>query len=519
MPVQRWLSVAAVAMTSLFAVAGCGDGTPATPPPVLTTLSVTLANATLLPGQTATAIATGLDQNGASIAVGALTWSSSANNIATVGAGGDVTAVATGSAQITATSTSGRSGSAQVTVLPAPVASVRIAPAVSSILLGASQQLTATTLDAAGATLTGRTVTWTSSDPTRATVSVAGLVTGVATGTTTVTATSEGRSATLALTVLPVPVATVTLSPTQATLRVGETQQFSATTRDASGNLLAGRPVTWTTSDPTRATVSALGVATAVAVGAATITATSEGRSASVVVTVSGPALPVCSILRPIVVGQTINSTLATADCRLPDGSFTQKYELLLTAPTAVQIDMTSSVVDSYLFLQDAADGAILEENDDDGGQMNARIARLLPAGRYIIYANTFEADEVGAYQLSVTLATAGCFTTTPLVVPSTITGALTTTSCRLSDGTYVHRYEINVATAATHQITLTSTAFDAYLAIFSAAGALLAENDDGAGGTNARLSLALQPGRYIVFATSFGPGEVGAFSLDVRVP
>ncbi len=519
MPVKRWLSIAAVAMATLGTVAGCGDSGPDTPPAVLTTLNVSVATPTLLPGQSTAASANGLDQNGAVIAVGVVTWSSSANSIATVGTGGEVTAVATGSAQITATSISGRSGNAQVTVLPTPVAAVRIGPAVSSLVVGATQQLVATALDANGAALSGRTVTWTSSDATRATVSVAGLVTGVAIGATTVTATSEGRSGTTAITVIPVPVAAITLSPAQASVIVGGTQQFTATTRDAAGNVLQGRTVTWASLDPSRVSISASGIATGVAVGVVDITASSEGRSASVPVTVSGPRLPACDVVRPIVVGQTFNSTLTAADCRLPDGSFTQKYELQLTAPTAVQIDMTSSIVDAYLLLQDAVSGTILEENDDDGGQTNARIARLLPAGRYIIYANTFDADEVGAFQLSVTPATAGCFSATPLQVPSTVNGALSTASCRLPDGTFANRYELNVVTAATYQITLSSTVFDAYLAVFTVAGTLQGENDDGAGGTNARLTLALPPGRYIVLATSFGPGEVGAFALDVRVP
>ena len=54
----------------------------------------------------------------------------------------------------------------------------------------------------------------------------------------------------------PEPVASVSVSPSSATIRVGETLRLSATARDASGNSLAGRPITWSTSSAAVATVA-----------------------------------------------------------------------------------------------------------------------------------------------------------------------------------------------------------------------------------------------------------------------
>jgi trimeric autotransporter adhesin len=76
---------------------------------------------------------------------------------------------------------------------PAPVSSVSVDPSSASLLVGATQTLTATPKDAAGNVLTGRTVAWSSSDQSIATVSSGGLVTAVAAGSTTITATSEGK--------------------------------------------------------------------------------------------------------------------------------------------------------------------------------------------------------------------------------------------------------------------------------------------------------------------------------------
>lgn len=91
-------------------------------------------------------------------------------------------------------------GACSESTLPLPpVATVRVTVASDSVLVGDSLQLTATTLDAQSRVLTGRTVTWTSSDTTVAKVSAAGLVHGVSAGSVTITAASEGRAGTAAL--------------------------------------------------------------------------------------------------------------------------------------------------------------------------------------------------------------------------------------------------------------------------------------------------------------------------------
>src|SRR3989454_3268695 len=87
-----------------------------------------------------------------------------------------------------------------------------------------------------------------------------------------------------------VPVASVTVSPAVASVALGQTVQLTATPRDSQGNGLAGRVVAWSTSDASVATVSGSGLVAAVAVGGATITATSEGKSAGAAITVTTPS-------------------------------------------------------------------------------------------------------------------------------------------------------------------------------------------------------------------------------------
>ncbi len=133
-----------------------------------------------------------------------VTWSSSDVSVAIVNGSGLVTGVAAGTAAITVTS-EGRNGTATVTALPppppAPVASVIVSPASSSLQVGGTVQLLATLQDANGGVLSGRVVTWMSSDGSVAIVNGSGLVTAVAPGQATITATSEGKSGSAAITV------------------------------------------------------------------------------------------------------------------------------------------------------------------------------------------------------------------------------------------------------------------------------------------------------------------------------
>src|SRR5947208_3600903 len=172
-----------------------------------------------------------------------------------------------------------------------PVASVTVSPASVSVLQGQTVQLTATPRDASGNPLTGRVITWQSSNSAIASVNGSGLVTGVGRGgPVTLTARSEGKSATASVTVTVAPVASVTVSPASASVPAGQTVQLSATLRDANGNILTGRSVTWASNNTSVATVTGTGLVTGKVAGSATITATSEGQNGTAAITVTPSA-------------------------------------------------------------------------------------------------------------------------------------------------------------------------------------------------------------------------------------
>jgi len=259
----------------------------------VTSVTVTPASASIIVGGTGQLSAVAKDSAGNTLNGRVVTWSSSTAAVATVSGNGLVTGVTPGSVTVTATS-EGKSGTAAVTISVVPVASVTVSPAAANFAVSSTQQLSAVTKDSAGNTLTGRIVTWASSNAAVATVNGSGLVTGVTAGSATITATSEGKSGSASVTVLIVPVATVTVSPASANIAVGATRQLSAVTKDSAGSTLTGRVITWATSNTAVATVNGSGLVTGVAAGSATITATSEGKSGSSAVTVL--IVPVASV-------------------------------------------------------------------------------------------------------------------------------------------------------------------------------------------------------------------------------
>jgi alpha-tubulin suppressor-like RCC1 family protein/uncharacterized protein YjdB len=278
-------------------------------------LAVTGGGKAIDPGQTLDLGATVKDAKGNVLSDRTVVWSSADPRIATVSSSGVVTGIGAGQTVITASS-EGKSGEARVTVnrpreiekppVPVPVAVAvakvaLIAPANPSVTVGEVLRLSAQPTDGEGNALPDRQVAWKSSDEAVARVANDGGVTGVSRGSATISASAEGKSASIRISVVEatVPVSAVMLSTGPRTLKVGESAPWAATARDAKGKELPDRAVTWSSSAPRIATVDGRGVITAVAVGTAEILATSEGKTASAPISITGA--PVAVVTPPVV--------------------------------------------------------------------------------------------------------------------------------------------------------------------------------------------------------------------------
>ena len=133
-----------------------------------------------------------VDAGGTPVTIPGLAWRSLETAVVQVDGTGRATAMAPGTARIVV-ETAARADTATLEVRQ-DVATVTVTPAPTSVQVGASVQLTATLRDPNSHPVTGRAITWASGNPSVATVTGSGLVTGVVAGTATITATSEGTA-------------------------------------------------------------------------------------------------------------------------------------------------------------------------------------------------------------------------------------------------------------------------------------------------------------------------------------
>jgi uncharacterized protein YjdB len=238
-------------------------------------------------GGTVQLSATALDANGTPMTGQSFTWASSNEAIGTV-SNGVVSGVAPGTAMISATA-GGKRGEMQITVTSVPVASVTISPDTATLIVGGTRQLSALVRDAAGGTLSGRTVTWSSSDNTKATVSNTGQVTAVAVGTATITAASEGRQGQATITVVVPAASRVVINPLFATLDVGQNTTLAASILNQAGQPIQGATATWSSLNTNIATVdAATGRVSAAATGQVRIVAQSGAAADTALLMVLG---------------------------------------------------------------------------------------------------------------------------------------------------------------------------------------------------------------------------------------
>jgi hypothetical protein len=252
----RWSS--ALLLTGALAFAACGDSP--TPPqgPVVASIGVEPSAPDMLVGGTVQLTATARDAAGVPITGRTVSWNSENLSVATVSTGGSVNAVAPGTARITA-SVDGQVGAATVTVTLPAVASVTVTPVDPTIGLGGSVQLTATLRDANNTVLTGRTVTWSSTQEGTASVDGNGVVRGHAPGSVIITAAAGGVTGTTQVVVTSTPAVIITgVSP--ATIQEGQSATITGTgfSADAHANtvLIDDVPATVTAATATSLTIT-----------------------------------------------------------------------------------------------------------------------------------------------------------------------------------------------------------------------------------------------------------------------
>ncbi|HEU0298424.1 MAG TPA: hypothetical protein VFR37_03200 [Longimicrobium sp.] len=427
-------------------------------------------------------------------------------------------------AAVAATSQTGIAGAA-VAQAPAvrvndqtgqPLAGVSVDFAVTAG--GGTVGVTSATTDAGGIATSGSWTLGPAAGQNAVTATVAGLA------PVQFTATAQAR--------VPGSITPVTATTQTGTAGAAVAQAPAVRVNDQLGEPLAGASVDFAvtagggTVGTASATTDAGGVATSGSwvlgpvAGQNTVTATVAGLAPVVFTATSSPAQDPCTVAAPYTPLTTVGAALTSADCRVSGGYYVDFYETTFASARAVTFRMSSSQVNAWLEVY-GADGDILAFNDDAATGTSAEVNLFAPAGGYFLAATTRDPGELGSYQLSSSAlgGAAGC--NEYWVVPGiNLSGGVASTDC-VTSGYYSDLYFLVLQPGQQITVRLESTAFDAVLELYDAiSGELVAENDDGAGGTNAQLVYtATETSIFGINATTWAPGSTGAYTLIVSSP
>ena len=236
--------------------------------------------------------------------------------------------------------------------------------------------------------------------------------------------------------------------------------------------------------------------------------------------------VPTTAEANEIRIGEMATGTLAESDqIDDEDDTFYDTWSYRGRAGQRLVVEMQSSAFDTHLSFgrMEGGELSVLASNDDVGeGNTNSRLRVRLPAdGEYVVRASSLGAEQTGAYTLHVLERTGQPAPPRAIEAGQTVQGELSDEDDVMEDNSF-YDYWIYTARAGERlRITMSSEAFDTFLAIGRLDGESfeeVASNDDGPDGTNSQIEVTLpQAGRYHIRANSLNGGNTGAYTLRVE--
>lgn len=416
-----------------------------------------------------------------------------------------------------------------------------------TVAVGGTLQLTALPRDINGAVVAGATIAYTSDSVQLATVSAAGIVSGVAVGEVRITATVGSVTATILLTVVPPPCAI------NSTLPLLTLPQTVTGTLDGSDCILAeisnseGYRFTLAGAGTIHLRVVSPSASTAAVVtnGAGQIlggvASDGGGDTASVVVQLTAGTYYAWAMVEPgfsgtytmiaqlaqlctpanssgsVALGASVAGTISPAACL---GAASGRPTWIRSFDVAALDTIAISVKGSGFTPQ----GVVLNSDFDQYAELNAVssdsavvVDFFVPGTYYVLVSNTAGGGGDLTLALSDGEIVACAAPTDTIALPGNVTGELSSTDCRVQTHYFADLYYLEVPTTQLLEINLGSNDFDAFLTLKTIGGSLVAQNDDANENTlNSRIRTTVQAGQYIVEASSFDPGSVGDYTLTV---
>ena len=302
----------------------------------------------------------------------------------------------------------------------------------------------------------------------------------------------------------------------------------SVKVRDQNGVALGGASVTFAVTagggSVTGATVvtNSDGVATVGSwkVGSAEGRNTLLATSGNLSVTFTASSTDPCVISATHPIGGTSSGELTTSDCMFGDGSFIDLVGTVLTTPGTYTFSQSSPQFDTYLVLYDG-NGNPIGFNDDFGASTDSKLKAILPAGNFVLGANSFDSSAVGPYTLTSALD-GGSVTNCEIVFVVrgiTTNQTLESTDCPRTGGSYGDQFVIYVLGGQPVTVSMSSSAVDAYLVVFDTNGLVLVNNDN-KDPTTKDAQVTFTPaltGFYGIVASSANAGATGAYTVVIQ--
>jgi hypothetical protein len=228
-----------------------------------------------------------------------------------------------------------------------------------------------------------------------------------------------------------------------------------------------------------------------------------------------------------IAIGSAVSGTLTSSDPVLLDRGPARVYSFRAEEGQLLVAVLRSGAFDAYLTLMRTVSGVtdVVDYDDDSGGGSDSRLRFRVPAtGVYYLVAQAYSEGE-GGYSLTLDVAPpARPAPPQPIRVGENLAGTLTSDGPILFEGSadvFYHLYTFQARAGEQLVVALESSAFDAFLAF----GPMVGDNvevtdtdDDGGGGTNARLRVSIpRDGTYGIHARPLHSGETGSYTISLR--
>ncbi|MBI2407393.1 MAG: Ig-like domain-containing protein [Gemmatimonadetes bacterium] len=229
------------------------------------------------------------------------------------------------------------------------VKEVTVSAVSTTLQVGATTQLSAQVIGLDGLPTPGARVAWSSLSPSIVTVSAAGIATAVSAGQGTVRASSGGRSGQITITVAGPPVASVAFDRDSVVLTLpAGNATLVPIAKDAAGRVINNATFFYSSDAPKVATISQLGVVTAVAAGTAVISANTEALTATIRVrvtaNVTGTSPRITAVTQLVAGGSAVVTGSNFASSVGGNSVLVEGVATTVTAATTTQLSITLPV-------------------------------------------------------------------------------------------------------------------------------------------------------------------------------